>query len=339
LNCLLALLKRSATPGTTDPLAPFGIVTLASSGSEGGPNMGAMRWAQTGSYGVLPSPELPNTFLAQAYDLDDEWGPDAGPCFDHTWACCPKGYNATKCAGRETLCQPACFNSSSYQPVAMSGIHPRSKLQVGQRLARAAYNLVYGGTRAFTGPTLAGCTASGSTLTINFNTTLLRGERLALQSIINAGGSQLFVQTNATLFCMESQCVTNASSGGCVTPPPHQATPYVCPVYAGGDGVTQLPGKEFGSGWVQLNFTAAPSGTAILVDLSPLNGTVPTAVQYAWGLPSCCDNRHDPDLYVTHGCIANCPIMSSSGLPANPFQARIVAGKCQCVAPQVCDGE
>jgi len=30
----------SKTPGTTDPLAPFGIVTLASSGSEGGPNMG-----------------------------------------------------------------------------------------------------------------------------------------------------------------------------------------------------------------------------------------------------------------------------------------------------------
>jgi hypothetical protein len=43
--------------------------------------MGAMRIAQTGGYGVLPSPELPNTFLAQAYDLDDAWGPGAGPCF------------------------------------------------------------------------------------------------------------------------------------------------------------------------------------------------------------------------------------------------------------------
>ena len=37
----------SQTPGTTDPNAPFGIVTLASSGSEGGPDMGAMRVAQT----------------------------------------------------------------------------------------------------------------------------------------------------------------------------------------------------------------------------------------------------------------------------------------------------
>ena len=33
----------SATPGTTDPLAPFGVVALPSGGSEGGPNMGAMR--------------------------------------------------------------------------------------------------------------------------------------------------------------------------------------------------------------------------------------------------------------------------------------------------------
>ena len=43
--------------GTTDPNAPFGIVTLASSGSEGGPHMGAMRQAQTAGYGVLPGPK------------------------------------------------------------------------------------------------------------------------------------------------------------------------------------------------------------------------------------------------------------------------------------------
>ena len=33
----------SEAAGTTDSNAPYGIVTLASSGSEGGPNMGAMR--------------------------------------------------------------------------------------------------------------------------------------------------------------------------------------------------------------------------------------------------------------------------------------------------------
>jgi hypothetical protein len=64
----------SSVPNTTDPMAPFGLVTLASSGSEGGPNMGAMRWAQTANAGVLPSADLPNTFHAQAYDLDDPRG-------------------------------------------------------------------------------------------------------------------------------------------------------------------------------------------------------------------------------------------------------------------------
>jgi hypothetical protein len=56
----------SATPGTTDPLAPFGAVALPSGGSEGGPNMGAMRLAQTLGYGVLPTPAMPNTW--------SEWG-------------------------------------------------------------------------------------------------------------------------------------------------------------------------------------------------------------------------------------------------------------------------
>lgn len=36
----------SVTPGTTDPMAPFGVVTLASGGSEGGNDIGGMRWSQ-----------------------------------------------------------------------------------------------------------------------------------------------------------------------------------------------------------------------------------------------------------------------------------------------------
>eukprot|EP01052_Picozoa_sp_SAG31_P026908 SAG31_NODE_2475_length_5641_cov_2.038434_3_plen_89_part_00 len=55
----------SKIPGTTDPMAPFGIVTLASSGSEGGADIGAMRLAQTAGNGVLPGVGMENTFLAQ----------------------------------------------------------------------------------------------------------------------------------------------------------------------------------------------------------------------------------------------------------------------------------
>ena len=47
-------------------LAPFGIATLANSGSEGHSNkMAAMRWAQTSNYGRWDNEALPNTFGAQ----------------------------------------------------------------------------------------------------------------------------------------------------------------------------------------------------------------------------------------------------------------------------------
>eukprot|EP01048_Picozoa_sp_COSAG05_P028602 COSAG05_NODE_8961_length_658_cov_1.080501_2_plen_99_part_01 len=64
----------SVHPNTTDALAPFGVVTIAPSGSEGADNhLSAFRWSQTANYGVLPNPVMPATFLAQAYDLNDPW--------------------------------------------------------------------------------------------------------------------------------------------------------------------------------------------------------------------------------------------------------------------------
>ena len=88
-SCLMPLLVRewralwSQTPGTTDPLAPFGVVTLTASGSEGGPDLGSMRLAQTAGYGVLPNAAMPNTFLAQAFDLDDPFGNTT--CYYDQW--------------------------------------------------------------------------------------------------------------------------------------------------------------------------------------------------------------------------------------------------------------
>ncbi len=81
--CLMeALVKQwrmlwSATAGTTEADAPFGFVTLAPSGGEGGSDIGTMRWAQTASYGVAPNPALPRTFVAQAYDLNDPYHNDS----------------------------------------------------------------------------------------------------------------------------------------------------------------------------------------------------------------------------------------------------------------------
>lgn len=333
----------SIVPNTTDKLAPFGIVTLASSGSEGGPNMGAMRWAQTANYGVLPSSGMPNTFFAQAGDLDDPWGPAGGPCFG-PWFCCPgtkPAYNATACQGRETLCAPACSANADTIAV-MGGIHPRDKKPVGDRLAQAAYNTIYGGNAIYTGPTLSGCAVSDATLTVFFNATLLRNEKLApltpfppyiepsRYAPLGSGGSQLWVQTNASLFCMEAICVTNTTTGQC------EKNVETCPTWAGGDN-SIVPAGTLDSNWIQLNYTLATSGTAINVDLTPLGGLAPTAIRYTWGIFDCCDHT-DPNLYVTHGCLAGCPLTSSvTQLPANPFQAKIVNGVCSCIAPQMCD--
>jgi len=339
----------SETPGTTDPLAPFGIVTLASSGSEGGPDMGAMRLAQTAGFGVLPSPELPNTFLAQAYDLDDPWGPSAGPCLNpKIWSCCSYSwglaghstYNKTLCAGHEEECAPAC--ASSETRAVMGGIHPRWKKPVGDRLGTAAYNTVYGGAAAYTGPTLSGCSYESGSLIVTFNSTLLRGDKLKIGKFpglppdtaaalgstggeMSSHGSQLYVQINASLFCIEKQPAVNSTGG--------KLGYDYCPTWAGGDGSNGDPTIPLDTQWILLNYTQA-SDTSISVDLTPLNGSAPTAIQYAWGVVDCCDYS-DPNLYISHGC-GLCPIMSTSNLPANPFKARVVNGKCKCVAPQEC---
>jgi hypothetical protein len=311
-----------------------------------------MRLAQTLGYGVLPTAAMPNTWIVQSYDLEDEWDSGNSPCmavpdsYHHqAWACCPgKGYNASSCAGREVQCAPACQAEAGTAPV-MGGIHPRSKKPVGERLARGALNTVYGGTGSITGPTLASCAVVDTTLAIAFDGGLLRGDTLVLQPAfpqvptryLTFGGTLLWALVNASTYCIEPQCVVNASSGNCATAPNGRGQlGELCPTWAGGDGVTVLPPGVYGtSGWVELNYTLAPSGTGLVADLSPLNGTQPAGIRYAWNSLHCCDLTN-PATFVSQRCIAQCPVMSSSGLPANPFSARVVNGKCQCQAPQVC---
>ena len=251
----------------------------------------------------------------------------------------------------------------------------RSKKQVGDRLGTAAYNTVYGGRGSYTGPTLAGCAVSGTagnvvaphTLTIQFNTTLLRTDTLQLNPAkplvrspgwwINStvhdhhmtvvGGTLLYVQTNASNFCFEQMLMPddfNASTGSA------ESDYSYCPTWAGGAGpggtkqnTSRSPDQTewygFDSSWIMLNFTKGPTASSIVVDLTPLKGETPTAVRYAWGGVDCCDMT-DPLLYVTHGCVAECPIYTAeSALPANPFMAKIVDGSCECIAPQVCQSQ
>jgi hypothetical protein len=75
----------SAEAGTTDPTAPFGIVSLSAHDSEGAKDMASFRWAQQGSYGTVPNKIMPNTFMAHAFDLQDPCVPTyrATP---HAWS-------------------------------------------------------------------------------------------------------------------------------------------------------------------------------------------------------------------------------------------------------------
>ena len=200
----------------TSPTAPFGMVTLAASGGEGGADIGSMRIAQTGSYGVLPNEAMPNTFLAQAYDLDDPVG-NLG-CY-HS-GCCSTPYNTSKkgCDGCQKVCAdwgtlPCADNECA--PVYMGPIHPRTKIHVGQRLARACASTVYGKGGAFTGPTLTGCKKAGNTLTLTFNSSLFMGDTFQVQPYNTSvvGASQMAVLVNKSNFCFQIGTFKGAVTG------------------------------------------------------------------------------------------------------------------------------
>ena len=347
----------SATPGTTDPLAPFGVVTLAAGGSEGGPDIGGMRWSQSGNYGTLPSPEMPNAFLAHAYDLGDPWA-SSSSC--QSWGCCWKGYNETACAAKTKpgTCAAACaglMNTTYY----MGPIHPRIKKPVGQRLAKAAHRLLFGGAGAYAGPTLSGCaveqTASGGggagaagaaapTITLKFNRTLLRGGSVGVKNYAaDAADSAMRVLVDGAYWCANTTLEPKVLQGGGKQLCADVGAPSwgACggALMCGTDGAalppSGAPSLVPGAAWVAVDIKAA-TATTVTLDLAKLNGAAPLALRYAWGQPqdTCCKPAGP-----TEPCVPGaCPLWSpESGLPANPFTAAIVSGKCRCVPPQVCD--
>ena len=319
-SCLMPVLVAewrslwSRTPGTTDPSAPFGLVTLAASGSEGGADLGSMRLAQTAGYGVLPNPAMPNTFLAQAHDLDD-------PFINQTCGnakCCDYDYNATVCASHGSGgagCAAYC-DSTGRTRWYMGPIHPRSKKPVGARLAQAAGVQVYGLPGAATGPTLSGCSVSGMSITVKFNAQLLGADAVQVQAYppaySNVSASALAVLVNPNGFCFQG------SKGKC---------------FDDGSGSAGPNATDSARDWVYVDIAQA-TASSITVDLSR-SGGVAYGVRYAMEDATCCQH-YAP---TSGPCpVASCPIMGrASRLPANPFLARIVGGKCACIPPQVCD--
>jgi hypothetical protein len=324
-SCLLPVLVSdwrrlwSRTPGTTEPLAPFGVVTLASSGSEGGADLGSMRLAQTAGYGKLPNAAMPNTFLVQGLDLDDPWINTT--CSDIK--CCSYDFNASyhkTCAGCDAYC-----NSTAGTRWYMGPIHPRDKKPVGQRLAQSAGVAVYDKPGASTGPTIAGCrlSADNNTVTVTFSSDAAGGPGDPVQvqpyppAYNNVASSSLAVLVNPTGFCFQAQ------GGKCIDD---------------GSGAA-APGQTDG-GWVYVDIAEA-TPYSITVDLARAHAAAPPGggggifgIRYAMEDATCCQH-YAP---TSEPCpIGSCPLLGkTSRFPVNPFMARIVGGRCECIDPQDC---
>lgn len=289
----------SATPGTTDPLAPFGICTLSADDSEGSSDMASFRFAQSGSFGVAPNAAMPATYIAHGYDLADPY------------VYCGDAPQTKQCAGCDTAdAEYDCLQQWYMGP----GIHPRLKRPFGQRLAASFLAGEYGWGGPVTGPTIAGCTLSGAELHISFNETLLAGADLGVHAFGSPQEGALSVLVNAT---------DDAGSGSWV------AVPYT---------LAHVP--------LLVPYTLAPP-SALAVDLTALRGAAPMAVKYAWGATGGRPNDADVICCKSGGAAAECvpgqcPVYVATdlapfgGLPANPFLAKIIGGKCLCPAPQVC---
>jgi hypothetical protein len=89
------------------------------------------------------------------------------------------------------------------------------------------------------------------------------------------------------------------------------------------------------------------SSTSVAVDISQgtLKGRTPIAIRLGWplGMGHIKSDICNPTSAVQAGyggahIPGSCPLYSAtSNLPANPFYATIISGKCQCLKPQTCD--
>ena len=122
--------------------------------------------------------------------------------------------------------------------------------------------------------------------------------------------------------------------------------------YVSGPHLAARPerGDVFEAGWREVTILDTGPGHAVL-DLRSLQlSTAPSAVRYMWGATQMHSNLADyfgeklccrdegSYLGISKPCLPGaCALKASGGLPANPFIARIRAGRCECLAPQVCN--
>ena len=348
----------SATPGTTDPLAPFGIATLPYWEAEGSPqNMGVHYMAHLANHGVLPNDDLPNTFMASGYDIGDPW--ESQHC--DSWKCCVPPWEPL--GGQ-------CWEDhrgewDNRTPYFMGGIHARTKLEMGWRFAHGAfYGAGYGNASSpAIGPVIAGCAlaADRSTLTIAFNASLLRG----LPVVVNpnfgklpAADGNLTTETSLTYVLVNVSLPDAVDHGARMNkggPGPYGYWPW-----EGGNTFFPGPwpnngsspqGELPGPGWVAVQVAAGARPNEVTIDLTKypqLAGLPITAVRHGLEYMMACGavqgtwpgGPSRPCAPKTHPI----GVLAPSGprdepIPAVGFVARIdqTSGKCVCLPPQQCD--
>ena len=128
-------------------------------------SMGLLRRAQAGGAGYFPA--TTKVFVGQAHDLGE-------PCVCDTRALAPHGCWANgQCWGAGPFSLNVTHN---YQN---SGIHPRPKRQIGERLARGFLAVTNGQVAPVA--KLAGCRADARTITLLFDAALLNGDAVAVK--------------------------------------------------------------------------------------------------------------------------------------------------------------
>eukprot|EP01065_Artemidia_motanka_P052926 TRINITY_DN9682_c0_g2_i1.p1 TRINITY_DN9682_c0_g2~~TRINITY_DN9682_c0_g2_i1.p1 ORF type:complete len:756 (+),score=170.88 TRINITY_DN9682_c0_g2_i1:110-2269(+) len=350
----------SAVPGTTDPNFPFGIQILTSvEGSCGG---GAFRSAQALNEAVLPNSRHPHVFLSQGYDAQE-------PIGINNW---PVGVRGSRFQGIDS---PYSMESSApafLTPESgawdgtnflMGPIHPRVKRIVGRRLALAAAETVYArGDLITVGPTLKNCSVLGNGLQIWFDDVKLKDDAVHvlpsmlanfdlpsdlqqdLCSALPQGSQSPFCSTFGGLSPLEVRYTVpvNSSANVSVWMPASLHPTSTDHIHTGCKTKCNSSGLPRGcctnytrtEGWNYVTtHTNVPKNLNLPVPDTRLSDYI-TGVRYAWSAAPCCPGI-DRNQYP---CAPNsCPIRGyNSTLPANPFYAEIVNGRCRCTAPQTC---
>lgn len=348
LKAMLASYREmwSIIPGTTDRNFPFGSVLLSDGSDFGDPeNIANVVLAQSANHLSLPNDDLPNSFLAvpEPDPYMDMNNPDLCSQLD----CCVETYIplGPTCDGDH---RGLWTNSTPNQ----SSLHPRTKGISSDRLAQAAYASVYNTSTNLlaSGPIFTGCEIVGQTMTLTFDPTSLKNERVLVSKPEGAEPLSLASENTALYVLTNPNGLPPAALAGhnFKSDSTQYHGPYSSGVYQG----QIVDGNEFGvSPWVAVMPAAGPGVNQVTVDLTPLAGSTPTAIRYNLGSGGNGDflNRTNGqagrlccgpfvDVSKAPCFIGSCPIKASGrlNLPALPFLAQIENGKCKCLPPAVC---